>query len=316
MPSLLSSSVISPSPSRSAATACARTCDVINCAMLPRIACRVQSRVQRSPVHVQRRRVATRGTGPRHGTRDERTHTRASSTHTACSCADVIQPTCSAPAAHMRTRHGQGGQERRGKEEGVVRTEEGREGAAQVPSRRDASAELARCGGRAGEKKERAERCRPGAGRVRKSGAQEARTSSAQAAEHRCSDDRPLQLSQQPAGGRAASRAHCALAAVAFRQVERARDEALQPVLPNIVRLLLKLLVKLGRRGAAAGRWDLLQLGWREAGRHHRGKAQQHAARGLREEHHGEGGGVSSQHLRLKSSLAHPTSWSTWAITR
>ena len=227
-------------------------------------------------------------------------------THTACSCADVIQPTCSAPAAHMRTRHGQGGQERRGKEEGAVRTEEGREGAAQVPNRRDASAELARCGGGAGEKKERAERCRPGAGRVRKSGAQEARTSSAQAAEHRCSDDRPLQLSQQPAGGRAASRAHCALAAVAFRQVERARDEALQPVLPNIIRLLLKLLVKLGRRGAAAGRWDLLQLGWREAGRHYRGKAQQHATRGLREEQDREGGGVSSQHLRLKSSLPIP----------
>ena len=127
-------------------------------------------------------------------------------------------------------------------------------------------------------------------------GAQEARTSSANAAEHRCSDDRPLQLSQQPAGGRAASRAHCALTAMTFRQVERARDEALQPVLPNVVRLLLvKLLVGVGRRGAVAGRWDLLQLGWREAGHHHRGKAQQHAARGLREQQDGHGG-VSSQH--------------------
>ena len=130
-------------------------------------------------------------------------------------------------------------------------------------------------------------------------GAREARTSSAQAAEYRCSDDRPLQLSQQPARGCTAPRAHRALAAVALGQVERARDEALQPVLPNVARLLLiellvklLLIIKLGRRGAVAGRRDLLRLVWRKAGRRHRGKAQQNAARGLREEHERHQGGA------------------------
>ena len=182
---------------------------------------------------------------------------------------------------------------------------ESREAGAERRARRGRRrAERARRGrGAGGQRARREERTKKRAQRVAgraqagsATGAQEARTSSANAAEHRCSDDRPLQLSQQPAGGRAASRAHCALTAMTFRQVERARDEALQPVLPNVVRLLLvKLLVGVGRRGAVAGRWDLLQLGWREAGHHHRGKAQQHAARGLREQQDGHGG-VSSQH--------------------
>ena len=69
-------------------------------------------------------------------------------------------------------REGREGRRGGGKEEGAARTEEDREGVARVLSGRDASAELVRRGGGASEAKERAERCRPSAGRVRKSGAQ------------------------------------------------------------------------------------------------------------------------------------------------